>query len=146
MSNTFPLSLLLAWLAGAEPALLAHAYPDRARYASLGLSVAGAALAIGIGLAVAGGLVLGVWAGWMLLPVGLVCAGAGLRRAFRWACEGPRLRRRVAAVSLGLLLLARLLEWPLGRVLLHSAVAMPTTGSTALTALHWALGGVLAQV
>lgn len=124
--------------------MLAHAYTDRARYASLGLSVAGAALTIGAALAVAVGLLLGDWAGWLSLPAGVVGAAIGLRRALQWVGAGPRFRRRASALAVGLVLLASILEWPLGLALFHSVEVESVTSPTALTALHWAIRGVLA--
>ena len=144
MSDLFPISLSLAWLAGAEPALLTHAYTDRARYASLGLSVAAAALVISSAAAVGSALLLGAWSGYLLLPAAFAGALIGLRKAFQWGSAGPRLGRRLSTLALGLVLLAGVIEWPLGRALLHSADVASITSTAALDKLHWALRGMLA--
>jgi len=144
MFDLFPLSLSLAWLAGADPALLTHAYTDRARYASLGLSVAAAALVISSATAVGSALLLGAWAGYLLLPIAFAGALIGLRKTFQWGGAGPRLGRRLGALAIGLVFLAILIEWPLGRALLHSADVASISSTAALNKLHWALRGMLA--
>ena len=146
MSSLFPISLSLAWLAGAEPALLTHAYTDQARYASLGLSVGAAAMVVGSALSVTSALLLSAWAGYLLFPAATAAAAFGLHVAFRWASAGPRLGRRLSALALGLVLVAALIEWPLGTALLYSANVASIASSSALVTLHWALRGMLALI
>lgn len=143
MFSSLLVSLSLGWLAGAEPALLAHAYTDRARYASLGLSVVSASLAIGIAAAVATGFVVGKW-GVVMLPIGLLSAAACFRRAMRWVSVGTHFGRRASLLGVSLTLLSGILEWPLGLALFHSVEVESIATFNSLNVLHWALRCVLA--
>lgn len=145
MLRKYPLTLALAWLSGVEPSLLAHAYTDRARYASLGLSVLGAAVVASTAAAVAAGMLVGRWGLWML-PVALLTSLHYFRRALTWVGTGERSGRRAGLVAAGLLLLAVVLEWPLGQALFHTADVQAFINSGTLITLHWALRAMLALV
>jgi hypothetical protein len=143
MFSSLPISLSLAWLAGTEPDLLAHAYTDRARFASLGLSVLSAVLVIGIAAVVAVGFLVGKW-GVILLPMVSPTAAVCFRRALRWVSAGVHFGRRASLLGVGLALLSGILELPLGRALFHSVAIESIATLDSLNVLHWALRFVLA--
>ena len=129
----------LFWLAGAEPQLLHHAYTDRARFSSIGLSVAAAALVIATSVALGFGMAAWAWLGWGLFPVMLGIAGFFLRQMLSWSWEAPseRFSRRLALLSLGLSGGAALLSWPVQRYVLGPVAHQAS--SAAMPLLLWAI-------
>ncbi len=129
----------VAWLSGAQSRLLAHAYPDRTRLVSLGLSVLAAAAWAGAASAVAAGLVAGPWAGALLLLPATATAGVAFRAGLAWAWRGQRLGRRLGLLAAGVGVLAFGLALPLTRALLGPPLAQPAATANTLTELRWAV-------
>lgn len=128
----------LAWLAGIQPRLLAHAYPDRIRFASLGLSVAVAAALTGTGLALVAGQAVGRGTGWLVLPLATAATAYGLRLALAWVWRGQQFGRRLGLVALGLAGGALALAAPLVQVLLGPLADVPTAADSS-GAMRWAI-------
>lgn len=140
MSSTWldiTLAECLAWLAGAELSLLRHAYPDRTRFVSLGLSVAAAAGVAGAGVATACGLALGSLVGWLVFPLATAGFGLTLRWLLAWAWQGHHFGRRLGLVAAGLFGAAWLIAWPLQHHLLQ--VPADTAAAATLRSLRWAI-------
>ena len=134
---------LLAWLAGVEPALLHHAYSDRMRFVSLGMSVVAAACLAGSASVAAYALVFGSWTGWFLFPVVSAGFAVGLRSLMAWVWQSQYFGRRLWLVAAGLLVAAWLLAWPLQYYLLQTT---DISEGITLRSLRWAIRLVVALV
>lgn len=127
---------LLAWLAGVEPSLLHHAYSDRMRFVSLGMSVVAAACLAGSASVTACALVFGSWAGWFLFPVLSAGFAVGLRTLLAWVWQTEYFGRRLWLVAAGLLVAAWFIAWPLQYYLLQTA---DISEGITLRNLRWAI-------
>jgi hypothetical protein len=129
----------LFWLAGAEPRLLLHAYTDRGRFISIGLSVTAATLMIATAAALAVGMGARAWLGWGLFPLVLIVAGFCLRQAFAWVWEAApeHFGRRLAMLALVLTASAALLSWPVQRYILGPVTHQASPAAMQL--LVWAI-------
>lgn len=146
MSNAAPhisTGSLLAWLAGVEPALLHHAYSDRMRFVSLGMSVVAAACLAGSASVAACALLFGSWAGWFLFPVASAGFAVGLRALLAWVWQSQYFGRRLWLVAAGLLVAAWLFAWPLQYYLLQTT---DISEGITLRSLRWAIRLVVALV
>ena len=129
----------LFWLAGAEPLLLRHAYTDRTRFISLGLSVAAATLIIATAVTLSISMATWAWLGWGFFPIVLIGAGFCLHRAFAWVWEArpERFGRRLALLALILAGSAALFSWPVQRYVLGPVTHQAS--QTSMQLLVWAI-------